>query len=92
MKRYIIRMWSDKVDPVIVEVDIIRENEDVIFLAGKPISKDTSYIKVRNTWKEAKAELVKLQAAIVKNHYRQWKRSERLLRKIEEQKKIIKSL
>jgi len=88
MKRYIIRMWSDKVDPVIVEVDIIRENEDVIFLAGKPISKDTSYIKVRNTWKEAKAELVKLQAAIVKNHYRQWKRSERLLKKIEEQKNV----
>ena len=86
MKRYIIRMWSDKVDPVIVEVDIVRENEDVIFLAGRPISKDTSYIKVRNTWKEAKAELVKLQAAIVKNHYRQWKRSERLLKKIEEQK------
>ena len=88
MKRYIIRMWSDKVDPVIVEVDIIRENEDVIFLAGKPISKDTSYIKVRNTWKEAKAELIKLQAAIVKNHYRQWKRSERLLKKIEEQKNV----
>ena len=88
MKRYIIRMWSDKVDPEIVEVDIVRENEDVIFLAGKPISKETSYIKVRNTWKEAKAELVKLQAAIVKNHYRQWKRSERLLRKIEEQKKL----
>ena len=87
MKRYIIRMWSDKVDPIIVEVDIVRENEDVIFLAGKPISKETSYIKVRNTWKEAKVELVKLQAAIVKNHYRQWKRSERLLRKIEEQKK-----
>jgi len=88
MKRYIIRMWSDKVDPIIVEVDIVRENEDVIFLAGKPISKETSYIKVRNTWKEAKAELVKLQAAIVKNHYRQWKRSERLLKKIEEQKNV----
>jgi len=88
MKRYIIRMWSDKVDPVIVEVDIVRENEDVIFLAGKPISKDTDYIKVRDTWEEAKAELVKLQAAIVKNHYRQWKRSERLLRKIEEQKNV----
>jgi len=88
MKRYIIRMWSDKVDPVIVEVDIVRENEDVIFLAGRPISKDTSYIKVRNTWKEAKAELIKLQAAIVKNHYRQWKRSERLLKKIEEQKNV----
>ena len=84
MKRYIIRMWSDRVDPEIVEVDIIRENEDVIYLAGKTISKETSYIKVRNTWEEAQAELIRLQTIIIENHRRQLRRSERLLKKIEE--------
>jgi len=84
MKRYIIRMWSDKVDPVIVEVDIIRENEDVIYLANRTIPKDETYIKVRNTWEEAQAELIRLQSIICENHRRQLRRSERLLKKIEE--------
>jgi hypothetical protein len=88
MKRYIIRMWSDKVDPVIVEVDIVRENEDVIYLAGRTVSKETSYIKVRNTWEEAQAELIRLQSAICENHRRQLRRSERLLKKIMEQEKL----
>ena len=88
MKRYIIRMWSDRVDPEIVEVDIIRENEDVIYLAGKTISKETSYIKVRNTWEEAQAELIRLQTIIIENHRRQLRRSERLLKKIGEQEKL----
>ena len=87
MKRYIIRMWSDKVDPVIVEVDIVRENEDVIYLAGRTVSKETSYIKVRNTWEEAQAELIRLQTIIIENHRRQLRRSERLLKKIIEQEK-----
>ena len=88
MKRYIIRMWSDKVDPIIVEVDIIRENEDTIYLAGKAIPKNETYIKVRNTWEEAQIELINLQTIIVENHRRQLRRSERLLKKILEQERL----